>query len=206
MVISHPYAWIPAWCVRSDDFQIWATFCCFFLGLSTSCFGISNHRVLSCLNPLTLNVPCNSSTAHLFDYYLNTCKKICHNFPLCFWSGLLPIFQLRCQFGTKQFLSLSGGSWMYRPDMYWARAMDLCQFSPLYHRIVVVTLPFLFFCTLWWPLCQTHTGRTQVEMHKNLISLSPFTHSHNIHSVRAGGGWNKEIFGVVQWFVIVSIV
>lgn len=27
---------------------------------------------------------------HLFVYYLNTCKEICLNFPLCFWSCLPP--------------------------------------------------------------------------------------------------------------------
>lgn len=28
---------------------------------------------------------------HLSIHYLNTCKKICLNFPLCFWSALPPI-------------------------------------------------------------------------------------------------------------------
>ena len=73
------------------------------LHLSTVCLCNSNHAPLWSLNlhpkpseplPHMTSPETLRQLDHLSRYYLDTCKKICLNFPLCFWSALPPIFPL----------------------------------------------------------------------------------------------------------------
>lgn len=134
---------------------------------------------------------------HLSFYYLNTCKKICLNFPLCFWSGLLPVFPCsptELPFGAKWFLSVSGASWMRCPTMHCALARGLCQFTPLLTANTCCDPSFLFFLAVWRPPYAKHTDRAQTGMCKRTF-LSLFTRSRNNHSVTACRGWNKGTSG-----------
>lgn len=79
---------------------------------------------------------------HLFVFYLNTCKKICLNFPLCFWSGLPPIF-------------LCGPT----ETLLWPQAASLCFYRLLgasippcivpMPRVLASSHPFSAECLLW---------------------------------------------------------
>lgn len=114
---------------------------------------------------------------HLSFYYLNTCKKICLNFPLCFWSGLLPIFlcsPTELHFGAKWFLSVSGASWMCRPTMHCALARGFVPVHTPFNREYLL-----------WPLLSLlsrcveapyakHTDRAQTGMCKRTF-LSLFS-------------------------------
>lgn len=143
---------------------------------------------------------------HLSFYYLDTCKKICLNFPLCFWSGLRPVFlcsPTELHFSAKRFLSVSRASWLRRPAMHCARARGLCQLTPLLTpNTCCDPLLSLFFLALWRP--DTHGQGSNRDVQKN-ISLFLFPQSHNIRPVTACRGGNKGISGEVQWFVIASI-
>lgn len=113
---------------------------------------------------------------HLSFYYLNTCKKICLNFPLCFWSGLLPVFPCsptELHFDAKWFLSVSGASWMRRPTMHCALARGLCQFTPLLTANTCCDPSFLFILAVWRPpMPNTQTGlkRWCAKEHFSLFS------------------------------------
>lgn len=146
---------------------------------------------------------------HLSLYYLDTCKEICLNFPLCFWSGLRPVFlcsPTELHFSAKPFLSVSGASWMRRPTMHCARARGLCQLTPLLTpNTCCDPLLSLFSLALRRPpVPNTHRQGSNRDVQKN-VSLLLSTQGHNIRSVTACSGRNKSSSGDVQWFVIVSI-
>lgn len=166
----------------------------------------------------SLNLHCNPSeplphlilpkmfqqSDHLSLYYLNTCKKICLNFPLCFWSGLPPFYSVapmrRWSSPKQQLLSLSVGSWALTSR----HALCPCQESVPVHTPLAPNTCRDPVSALFRGPCAKPTQGSSRDTQKN-ISLSFLSLKPNIHLVRTRRGWNKETFGVGQWFVIVSI-
>lgn len=164
-----------------------------------------NHPLLIWAHP-PLDSLQNAPTIRSF-VCLNTCKKICLNFPLCFWSDLPPIFHC----GSTETLVQPQAASVDRRLL--AAAIPPCIVpipracaSSHPYSTEYLSWPFLFYSLHSFdaPLPSTH--RAQAEIHKKKhLTLLPFTQTHNIHLVRNRRGWNKETFGVGQWFLIVSI-
>lgn len=144
---------------------------------------------------------------HLSVYYLNTCKKICLNFPLCFWSGLIPVFPrgptetlVRPQAASVSVRRLLG---VAIPPCIVPMPRACASSHP--YSTEYLSWPCLFFSLHSFEAPVPNTHRAQVGIHKKHLTLLPFTQTHNIHLVRTRRGWNKEAFGAGQWFPIVSV-
>lgn len=115
---------------------------------------------------------------HLYNHYLNTCKKICLNFPHCFWSGLPPVFLC----GPTDMLVLPQAASISVRRLP-AAAIPPC-IVPM-PRICASSHPFsaeylswpcLFFSfVLFWGPCAKHTQGSSRDTQKT--SLSPSFHS-----------------------------
>lgn len=145
---------------------------------------------------------------HLSVYYLNTCKKICPNFPLCFWSDLSPVsphspteMLVRPQTASVSFRRLLGAA---IPPCIVSMPRACASSHP--YSTTYLSWPCLFFSLRSFEAPVPNTHRTQVAIHKKHLTLSSFhSQTHNIRLARNRKGWNKETFGVGQWFVIVSV-
>lgn len=114
---------------------------------------------------------------HLSVYYLNTCKKICLNFPLCFWSGLPPVFF----YGPTESLV-----WPQAASVSVRRLLGaaippcivpmprVCASSHSFST-ECLSWPCLFFSLRSVEALVPNTHRAQVGIHKKHLFLLPFT-------------------------------
>lgn len=115
---------------------------------------------------------------HLSVHYLNTCKKICLNFPLCFWSALPPVFLcgptetlVRPQAASVSVRRLLGAA--IPPCIL--PVPRVCASSHPFST-EYLSWPCLFFSfALFWGPCTKHTQGSSRDTQKT--SLSPSFHS-----------------------------